>query len=104
MARKARNSPRDLISETTRLSIISALAVNSSLTFNELKALLDVTDGNLSVHARKLEDAKLIQCKKSISNRMSKTVYRITRAGQTALEEYLSEMEELIRSVRGKEA
>ncbi|CAN0517650.1 unnamed protein product [Scytosiphon promiscuus] len=100
MARKAQDAPRNLISEGTRLAIISALAVNSSLTFNELKALLDVSDGNLSVHARKLEEAKLIQCKKSIANRMSRTVYRITRSGQTALEQYLSEMEELIRVVR----
>ena len=102
MGRKVRDTPRDLISERTRLAIISALAVNPSLTFTELKGLLDVTDGNLSVHARKLEDAKLIQCKKSIANRMSKSVYRITRSGQAALEQYLSEMEELIRKVRGK--
>ena len=102
MARKARDKPRELISERTRLAIISALAVNPSLTFNELKALLNVTDGNLSVHARKLEDARLIQCKKSIANRMSKSVYRITVSGQAALEQYLSEMEELIRRVRGK--
>ncbi len=64
--------------------------------------MLDVTDGNLSVHARKLEDANLIQCKKSIANRMSRTVYRITRRGRTALEAYLDDMEELIRSIRGK--
>ncbi|HJO12469.1 MAG: transcriptional regulator [Gammaproteobacteria bacterium] len=102
MGRKARDTPRDLISERTRLAIISALAVNPSLTFTELKGLLDATDGNLSVHARKLEDAKLIQCKKSIANRMSKSVYRITRSGHAALEEYLGEMEELIRSVRGE--
>jgi len=102
MGRKTRDTPRDLISERTRLAIISALAVNPSLSFSELKRLLEVTDGNLSVHARKLEDANLIQCKKSIANRMSRTVYRITRSGRTALEAYLNDMEELIRSIRGK--
>lgn len=101
MGRKVRDTPRDLIRERTRLAIISALAVNSSLSFNEIKALLEVTDGNLSVHARKLEDAKLIQCKKTIANRMSKSIYRITKSGRIALEDYLTEMEELIRSVRG---
>lgn len=102
MGRKKRDTPRDLISERTRLAIISALAVNPSLSFSELKHLLTVSDGNLSVHARKLEDAKLIQCKKSIANRMSRTVYRITHSGRVALEDYLKDMEELIRSIRGK--
>jgi DNA-binding MarR family transcriptional regulator len=76
--------------------------VNPSLSFGELKQLLELSDGNLSVHARKLEDANLIQCKKSIANRMSRTVYRITRSGRVALEDYLNDMEELIRSIRGK--
>jgi DNA-binding MarR family transcriptional regulator len=91
-----------LIHERTRLAIISALAVNPSLSFNELKALLNVTDGNLSVHARKLEDARYIHCKKSFEGRMPKTVYKITRLGQQALEQYLAQMEALIQNVRAK--
>lgn len=91
-----------LIHERTRLAIISALAVNSSLTFNELKRLLNITDGNLSVHARKLEDAKYIHCRKSFEGRTPKTVYRITEMGRKALEEYLFQMEELIQNIRAK--
>ena len=102
MGRKTHDTPRDLISERTRLAIISALAVNPSLSSGDLKQLLELSDGNLRVHARKLEDANLIQCKKSIANRMSRTVYRITRSGRVALEDYLNDMEELIRSIRGK--
>ena len=89
-----------LIHERTRLAIISALAVNDSLTFNELKELLSVTDGNLSVHARKLEDAGYISCVKSFANRLPKTEYRLTPNGRRALEKYLDHMEALIRATR----
>jgi DNA-binding MarR family transcriptional regulator len=89
-----------LIHERTRLAIVSALAVNASLTFNELKELLRVTDGNLSVHARKLEDAGYIGCTKSFAGRMPKTEYRLTPAGRRALEKYLDHMEALIRATR----
>lgn len=89
-----------LIHERTRLAIISALAVNDSLTFNELKELLSVTDGNLSVHARKLEDAGYISCTKSFANRLPKTEYRVTPNGRRALEKYLDHMEALIRATR----
>jgi DNA-binding MarR family transcriptional regulator len=89
-----------LIHERTRLAIISALAVNNSLTFNELKELLSVTDGNLSVHARKLEDAGYISCTKSFANRLPKTEYRLTPNGRRALERYLDHMEALIRATR----
>jgi DNA-binding HxlR family transcriptional regulator len=89
-----------LIHERTRLGIVSALAVNSSLTFNELKQLLRVTDGNLSVHARKLEDAGYVACTKSFAGRLPKTEYRLTAAGRRALEKYLGHMEALIRATR----
>ncbi|MBA3890362.1 MAG: transcriptional regulator [Gemmatimonadaceae bacterium] len=89
-----------LIHERLRLGIISALAVNASLTFNDLKQLLDTTDGNLSVHARKLEEAQYIQCTKSFEGRVPKTEYRITAAGRRALERYLDHMEALIRATR----
>jgi DNA-binding HxlR family transcriptional regulator len=89
-----------LIHERTRLAIISALAVNASLAFNELKELLRVTDGNLSVHARKLEDAGYVGCTKSFSGRVPKTEYRLTAAGRRALEKYLDHMESLIRATR----
>jgi DNA-binding HxlR family transcriptional regulator len=89
-----------LIHERTRLAIVSALAVNASLAFNELKQLLRVTDGNLSVHARKLEDAGYIGCTKSFAGRMPKTEYRLTPAGRRALEKYLDHMEALIRATR----
>lgn len=89
-----------LIHERTRLAIISALAVNDTLTFNELKELLSVTDGNLSVHARKLEDAGYISCAKSFANRLPKTEYRLTPNGRRALEKYLDHMEALIRATR----
>jgi DNA-binding MarR family transcriptional regulator len=91
-----------LIHERTRLAIISALAVNDSLTFNELKQLLSVTDGNLSVHARKLEDAGYIACAKSFANRLPKTEYRLSAAGRRALEKYLDHMEALIRATRDR--
>ncbi len=89
-----------LIHERMRLGIVSALAVNEALTFNELKRLLDSTDGNLSVHARKLEDAGYVACTKSFDGRMPRTEYRITPLGRTALEHYLSHMEALIRTMR----
>jgi len=89
-----------LIHERTRLAIVSALAVNPSLTFNELKQLLGATDGNLSVHARKLEDAGYVTCTKSFAGRLPKTEYRLASAGRRALEKYLDHMEALIRATR----
>jgi DNA-binding HxlR family transcriptional regulator len=89
-----------LIHERIRLGIVSALAVNRALTFNELKALLKTTDGNLSVHARKLEEANYIVCKKSFDGRLPKTEYRLAPAGKQALERYLDHMEALIRATR----
>ena len=90
-----------LIHERVRLAIVSALAVRDSLTFNELKALLKTTDGNLSVHARKLEDAEYITCDKSFEGRVPKTEYRLTALGRRALERYLDHMEALIHATRG---
>lgn len=90
-----------LIHERVRLAIVSALAVHDSLTFNELKALLETSDGNLSVHARKLEEAGYVQCKKGFEGRVPRTEYRITAAGRRALEGYLAHMEALIRRVSG---
>ncbi len=89
-----------LIHERVRLAIVSALAVNESLTFNELKRLLGATDGNLSVHARKLEEAGYVECLKSFEGRMPRTEFRLTTLGRDALERYLSHMEGLIRSTR----
>jgi len=89
-----------IIHERTRLAIVSALAVNSALTFNELKGLLKVSDGNLSVHARKLEDAGYIACTKSFAGRLPRTEYRLLAAGRRALEKYLDHMEALIRATR----
>jgi DNA-binding HxlR family transcriptional regulator len=89
-----------LIHERMRLGIVSSLAANRSLTFNELKKLLKTTDGNLSVHARKLEDANYIACTKSFQGRMPKTEYRLTEAGRRALEKYLNHMEALIQAMR----
>jgi DNA-binding MarR family transcriptional regulator len=89
-----------LIHERTRLAIISALAVNTSLTFSELKELLAASDGNLSVHARKLEDAGYVSCTKSFAGRMPKTEYRLTPSGRRALEKYLNHMEALIQATR----
>lgn len=88
-----------VIHERVRLAIVSALAVHQMLTFNELKALLDITDGNLSVHARKLEDAKYIACKKGYDGRIPRTEYRLTATGRHELERYLSHMEALIKRV-----
>ncbi len=89
-----------LIHERVRLGIVSALAVNRELTFNELKAMLKTTDGNLSVHARKLEEADYIVCTKSFDGRLPKTEYRLTASGRKALERYLNHMEALIRATR----
>ena len=89
-----------LIHERLRLGIISALAVNERLTFNDVKRLLQTTDGNLSVHARKLEEASYIACTKSFEGRVPKTEYAITPGGRRALERYLDHMEALIRATR----
>jgi DNA-binding MarR family transcriptional regulator len=89
-----------LIHERTRLAIVSALAANPSLTFSELKELLQASDGNLSVHARKLEDAGYIACTKSFAGRTPRTEYRLTASGRRALEKYLDHMEALIRATR----
>lgn len=89
-----------LIHERLRLGIVSALAVNDSLSFTDLKKLMKTTDGNLSVHARKLEEAGYITCTKSFEGRMPKTEYRLTAAGRRALERYLDHMEALIRATR----
>lgn len=89
-----------LIHERMRLGIVSALAVTPALTFNELKALLRTTDGNLSVHARKLEEAAYINCTKLFDGRLPKTKYRLTAAGRRAFERYLDHMEALIRAAR----
>jgi DNA-binding MarR family transcriptional regulator len=89
-----------LIHERVRLGIVSALAVNDSVSVNELKALLKTTDGNLSVHARKLEEASYVTCTKSFEGRIPKTEYRLTGAGRRALEHYLDHMEALIRVTR----
>ena len=89
-----------LIHERMRLGIVSALAVNESLSFNDLKRLLKTTDGNLSVHARKLEEAQYIACTKYFHGRLPKTEYRLAAAGRRALERYLDHMEALIRATR----
>ena len=89
-----------LIHERIRLGIVSALAVNASLTFNELKALMGTTDGNLSVHARKLEDAGYISCHKSFEGRVPKTDFALTPPGRRALERYLGHMEAIIKVTR----
>ena len=91
-----------LIHERLRLGILSALAVNESLTFNELKKLLQTTDGNLSVHARKLEDAQYITCTKTFENRLPRTEYKLSANGRRALERYLDHMEALIEAMREK--
>ena len=89
-----------LIHERMRLGIVSALAANDSLTFNDLKNLISTTDGNLSVHARKLEDGGYIACIKSFEGRLPKTEYKITASGRRALENYLNHMETLIHQAR----
>lgn len=89
-----------LIHERIRLGIISALAVNDSLSFNDLKRLLHTTDGNLSVHARKLEESGYLACHKFFEGRIPRTQYRLTAAGRRALDQYLTDMEEVIRRAR----
>lgn len=91
-----------VIHERVRLAIVSALAANESLSFNELKGLLQVTDGNLSVHARKLEEAGYVACAKSFEKRMPKTEFRLTAEGRRAFERYLSHLEALIGAARGR--
>jgi DNA-binding MarR family transcriptional regulator len=92
-----------LIHERMRLGIVSALAVNERLTFNDLKSLLRTTDGNLSVHARKLEEAGYVRCEKSFVGRLPKTEFRLTAAGKRALERYLDHMEAIIHATRAPE-
>lgn len=102
-ARPAQSRAADLdrlIHEPVRLGIVSALAVNDTMTFNDLKELLKTTDGNLSVHARKLEESQYIGCEKYFEGRVPKTEYRLTAAGRRALETYLDHMEALIRATR----
>jgi DNA-binding HxlR family transcriptional regulator len=98
-----KKSPLELnrvIHERLRLGIVSALAVNERLTFNDLKSLLQTTDGNLSVHARKLEDAEYIACDKTFQGRVPRTEYHLTAAGRRAFEKYLAHMEAIIKAVR----
>jgi DNA-binding HxlR family transcriptional regulator len=89
-----------MIHERIRLGIVSALAVNDRLSFNELKRLLNTTDGNLSVHARKLEEAGYLGCDKYFDGRVPKTEFRLTATGRKSLERYLDRMEEIIRTTR----
>jgi DNA-binding transcriptional ArsR family regulator len=91
-----------IIHERIRLAIVSALAANESLTFTELKKLLETTDGNLSIHARKLEEAGYVACSKYFDGRVPKTEFRITDAGRQALRQYLDHMEALIQAMKGK--
>jgi DNA-binding MarR family transcriptional regulator len=103
LEKAAENVSNDLdkvIHERMRLGIISALAANESLSFNDLKRLLNTTDGNVSVHARKLEEAEYLTCEKSFKGRVPLTEYRITQAGREALEKYLNHMEALITAMR----
>jgi DNA-binding HxlR family transcriptional regulator len=102
-ARPAQSRAADLdrlIHEPIRLGIVSALAVNDAMTFSELKDLLKTTDGNLSVHARKLEEGQYVACEKYFEGRVPRTEYRLTAAGRRALEIYLEHMEALIRATR----
>ena len=91
-----------LVYERVRLGIMSALAVREGLTFNELKDLFAVSDGNLSAHARKLEDAKYLTCTKSFEDRRPQSVYRLTSLGKTALNRYLDHVEAVIKATRGR--
>ena len=91
-----------LIHERVRLAIVSALAVNESLAFNELKDMLALTDGNLSVHARKLEEAGYVQCTKTFEGRVPRTEFRLTDEGRGALGRYLDHMEAIIQAVRDR--
>ena len=91
-----------LIHERLRLGIVSALAVNDRLSFTDLKRLMKTSDGNLSVHARKLEDASYVQCTKTFEGRVPRSEYRLTALGRRALEKYLDHMEALIHATRGR--
>ena len=101
-AENVSNELDKLIHERLRLGIISALAANEALSFTDLKNLLNTTDGNISVHARKLEEAGYIACEKSFKGRVPLTEYRITSAGREALSRYLNHMEALINAMKGK--
>ena len=104
LAERAEPAPQDLdrlIHERMRLGIVSALAVNESLTFNELKRLMGTTDGNLSVHARKLEDAGYVACKKRFSARVPKTEFSLTAKGKRVFARHLEHMEALIQAAKG---
>ncbi len=89
-----------VIHERTRLAIVSTLAVNDALSFTDLKKLLDLTDGNLSIHTQKLEAAGYVDCKKGFDGRVPRTEFRLTKKGRKALEDYLAHMEKLIAAVR----
>ncbi|HTY43572.1 MAG TPA: transcriptional regulator [Thermoanaerobaculia bacterium] len=91
-----------MIHERMRLGIVSALAASESLTFLELRRLLDASDGNLSVHARRLEEAGYVACEKSFEGRVPKTVYRLTAEGRRAFERYLSHLEAVVAHARGR--
>ena len=100
---KPRAQPRDLdrlVHDRTRLAIVSALAANEVLTFTELKAITETTDGNLSVHTRKLEDAGYLSCTKGFEGRMPRTAFALTAAGRKALQKYLDHMEAIISHAR----
>ena len=102
-AEPAQRSPLELdrlIHERLRLGIVSALAVNARMSFNDLKRLLHTTDGNLSVHARKLEDAQYVACDKTFAGRVPKTEYRLTPSGRRAFDKYLAHMEAIIKAVK----
>jgi len=101
-ARVITHDVEPLVHERTRLGILSALAVNEALSFTDLRALLKTTDGNLSVHARKLEEAKYITCRKSFAGRMPRTEYRLTTRGRSAFDRYLTHMESLIKTTRAR--
>src|SRR5690606_29198796 len=99
-AKKVSNDLDRLIHERTRLAMVSALAANESLSFNDLKGLLGASDGTLSAHARKLEDAGYIACAKSFEGRVPKTDYQLTESGKQALNQYITHMEALIKVVK----
>jgi DNA-binding MarR family transcriptional regulator len=104
VARAAENVSTELdrvIHERLRLGILSSLAANETMSFNDLKNLLQTSDGNISVHARKLEEVGYLTCEKSFQGRVPLTEYRITRAGRAALEKYLNHMEALISAMKG---
>jgi DNA-binding transcriptional ArsR family regulator len=103
--RQARPSPQQLdrvIHDPTRLAILAALAASQTLSFTELKAATDTTDGNLSVHARRLEDVRYVSCEKTFAGRTPRTEYRLSAAGRRAFEKYLDHMDALIKAARKK--